>query len=219
MFTGIVEEVGTVKSIDRRHGYQRTVIEGKKVMDGLEIGDSISLGGACHTVVGCESSCITVESVDETLRRTTMGGLCVGDGVNLERSVGLTDRLDGHLVQGHVDGVGHTVDRREDDGNAVFTFDLPPGLCRYVAEKGSIAVDGISLTVVSVEDAPDGGRFSVAIIPHTLKVTTLNDKRVGDRVNLEVDIVARYLERLIGENQTGDGKLTLESIRTMGFES
>lgn len=177
------------------------------------MGDSVSLGGACHTAVEVHDGAFTVESVEETLKRTTMGGLQVGSLVNLERSVRLSDRLDGHLVQGHVDGVGAVVDRRDVGDNADFVIEMPDGLSRYVAEKGSVAVDGISLTVVNVS----GNRFSVTIIPYTLKVTTMGRRQMGDAVNLEVDIVARYLERLIGGE--GDGALTLEHVKSMGYGS
>lgn len=213
MFTGIVKEVGSIHSIDRRSGYQRTTISVSGVLEGLRVGDSVSLGGACHTAVEVHDRAFTVESVEETLKRTTMGGLQVGSPVNLERSVRLSDRLDGHLVQGHVDGVGAVVDRRDVGDNSDFVIEMPDELSRYVAEKGSVAVDGISLTVVNVSE----NRFSVTIIPHTLKVTTMGRRQVGDAVNLEVDIVARYLERLIGGE--GDGALTLEHVKAMGYGS
>ena len=172
MFTGIVEEIGTVRSIDGRSGYQRTSIEATTVLDGLEVGDSVSLAGACHTAVEVAESDFIVESVEETLRRTTVGSLRVGDRLNLERSVRLSDRLDGHLVQGHVDGVGQVVQRVDGGDHWDYTIEMPSALSRYVAEKGSIAIDGISLTVVSV----DGDRFSVTIIPHTMKVTPMKDR-------------------------------------------
>ena len=212
MFTGIVEEVGIVRSIDRRSAYQRTTIEAITVLEELTIGDSVSLAGACHTVVAITASSFTVESVEETLKRTTMGDLGVGDRLNLERSVRLADRLDGHLVQGHVDGVGRVVIRDDGGDHWDYTIEMPATLSRYVAEKGSIAIDGISLTVVSV----NAERFSVTIIPHTMKVTTMGDRRQGDRVNLEVDLVARYLERLVGAGTDVEG-LTAASLQRMGY--
>ncbi len=212
MFTGIVEEVGTVRSIDRRSGYQQTKIEAPTVLDGMKVGDSVSLAGACHTAVEVSAPTFTVESVEETLKRTTMGALGLGDRMNLERSVRLSDRLDGHLVQGHVDGVGRVATCDDGGDHTDYTIEMPVALSRYVAEKGSIAVDGISLTVVWV----DADRFAVTIIPHTMRVTTMSDRRQGDRVNLEVDIVARYLERLVGTSEEAGG-LTLATLQRAGF--
>jgi riboflavin synthase len=214
MFTGIVEEIGTVRSIDRRSGYQRTTIGASTVLEGLKVGDSVSLAGACHTAVDIATSSFTVESVEETLKRTTMGELGVGERLNLERSVRLADRLDGHLVQGHVDGVGRVVIRDESSDHWDFTIEMSTSLSRYVAEKGSIAIDGISLTVVSV----GADRFSVTIIPHTMKMTTMGDRRQGDPVNLEVDLVARYLERLVGAGTEVEG-LTAATLQRMGFSA
>ena len=213
MFTGIVEEIGKVKRIERRSGYQRTTIAAVRVLDGVKLGDSISLDGACHTVVEFDGTGFTVESVNETLQRTTLGKLQVGHAVNLERSLKLGDRLDGHMVAGHVDGVGIVIRRSESADNVVFEVEMPEKLAPYVAEKGSVAIHGISLTVVSVTSRT----FSVTIIPHTLSVTTLQHKHTGDTVNLEVDMIARYLERL---TQFGyDGRLTEAKIQKMGFES
>ena len=213
MFTGIVEEVGTIQRIERRSGYQRTTIAAQHVLDGVKLGDSISLDGACHTVVDFGETWFAVESVDETLQRTTLGKLQMGSAINLERSLKLGDRLDGHMVAGHVDGVGTVIRRSESSDNVVFEFEMPESMAPYVAEKGSVAINGISLTVVSVTKRT----FSVTIIPHTLSITTLKDKRPGDRVNLEVDMIARYLERL---TQFGyHGKLTEAKIKEMGFGS
>lgn len=212
MFTGIIEEVGNVQRIERRSGYQRTTLSAVHVLDGVKLGDSIALDGACHTVVDFDHQTFTVESVDETLQRTTLGKLQVGHAVNLERSLKLGDRLDGHMVAGHVDGVGKVIRRSESTDNVVFEVEMPEKLAPYVAEKGSVAIQGISLTVVSVTSRT----FSVTIIPHTLSVTTLQHKRMGDLVNLEVDMIARYLERL---TQFGyNGRLTEAKIREMGFE-
>ena len=212
MFTGIVEEVGKVKRIERRAGYQRTTIAAVRVLDGVKLGDSISLDGACHTVVEFDDLGFTVESVNETLQRTTLGKLQVGHAVNLERSLKLGDRLDGHMVAGHVDGVGRVIRRSESADNVVFEVEMPEKLAPYVAEKGSVAIQGVSLTVITVT----ARTFSVTIIPHTLSVTTLAHKHMGDMVNLEVDMIARYLERL---TQFGyDGRLTEAKIKEMGYE-
>lgn len=212
MFTGIVEEVGLVRRIERRSGYQRTIVAAQRVLNGVKLGDSIALDGACHTVVDFDEMGFTVESVDETLQRTTLGKMQVGNPVNLERSLKLGDRLDGHMVAGHVDGIGTLIRRLDFADNVVLEFEMPETLAPYIAEKGSVSINGISLTVVSVTLRT----FSVSVIPHTLSVTTLKDKRPGDVVNLEVDMIARYLDRL---TQFGyDGKLTEEKIQKMGFE-
>ncbi len=196
MFTGIVEEVGRVRAIQRRTGYQRTTLEAMRVMADVAVGDSISIDGACHTVVEVGRLTFSFESVSETLERTTLGRLKTGDRVNLERSLKLSDRLGGHLVAGHVDGVGRVLERRRWADNVVYCIGLTDELSPYVADKASIAVDGISLTVVSA-----GARdFTVTVIPHTLEATTIGERRVGDAVNLEVDMVARYLERLTGRH-------------------
>lgn len=193
MFTGIVEEVGTIRRVESRAGYQRATIAAQQVLDGMGMGDSIAIDGACHTVVQFDARTFAVESVAETLLRTTLGHSRVGSRVNLERSLKLGDRLDGHLVAGHVDGVGRVKKRAESAAQIEFEFEVPQNLAPYIAEKGSVAVDGISLTVVSVS----ARTFSIAAIPHTLAVTTLSEKYPGDRVNIEVDMIARYLERLV----------------------
>lgn len=186
MFTGIVEELGTV--LARSGGRFRFGC--RVVLDDVVEGASIAVNGVCLTVVDwdAEAGWWEADAVDETLARSNLGDLGVGDPVNLERPVRLADRLGGHLVQGHVDGVG-TVTRPAPD----LEIDLPDGLGRYIVEKGSITVDGVSLTVVDA----DAERFSVAIIPHTADVTTLGRRQPGDTVNLEVDITAKYVERLL----------------------
>lgn len=194
MFTGIVEDVGTlarvVASADARI---LTVRPSAISVDTLVIGESIAVDGVCLTVTERAGDAFTVLAGEETLRRTTVGGFAAGQQVNLERALRLADRLGGHLMQGHVDGVGTVHDRREADSNLVVEFRTPSNLLRYVVEKGSVAVDGISLTVVSVADYS----FAVALIPHTVAATTLAGKPVGARVNLEVDIIAKYVERLL----------------------
>jgi riboflavin synthase len=186
MFTGIVEELGTV--LGREGGRFR--FSGATVLDDVAEGASIAVDGVCLTVVDWDPGAGWWEAVavDETLSRSTLGSLSVGDRVNLERPVRLADRLGGHLVQGHVDGVGTVIDPAPD-----LRISLPDGLGRYVVEKGSITVDGVSLTVV------DAGTdsFSVAVIPHTAEVTTLGRRQAGDGVNLEVDVTAKYVERLL----------------------
>jgi riboflavin synthase len=185
VFTGIVGALGEVVESDGH----RLVLGWVDTLGAIEIGDSVAVNGVCLTITAIVQGCITLDVVDETLRRSNLGSLRPGDRVNLERPMALGGRLDGHLVQGHVDATG--VVQREAPELEVTMED--PSLLRYVVEKGSITVDGVSLTVSGLTD----GGFTVAIIPHTAEVTTLGIRRVGDRVNLEVDVLAKYVERLI----------------------
>jgi riboflavin synthase len=194
MFTGIVEELGEVRAIEHHDGGARIEITAAKVLDDAEIGASIAVNGCCLTVVALGQGFWAADAVVETLQRTNIGDLRAGDPVNLERPVRLQDRLGGHLVQGHVDGVATIAARApQADGSTMVRFNAPHDVLRYVVHKGSITVDGISLTVAALHD--DG--FSVAVIPHTLEVTTLGTKDVGARVNLEADVLAKYVERLL----------------------
>lgn len=199
MFTGIVEELGTVVSVDpQAHGSQadvsqqadaRLTLSGPVVTADAKHGDSIAINGVCLTVVQVTDERFTVDVVRETLDRSSLGGLAVGDGVNLERAMALGDRLGGHIVQGHVDGTG-VVRAVESDG--LTRFELPPRLAPYLVNKGSITIDGVSLTLVEA----GAEEFSVALIPTTKQLTTLGSRQVGDEVNLEVDVLAKHLERL-----------------------
>ncbi len=193
MFTGIIEETGRLSAQLRRGGNGlRLVIDASVVLDGLRLGASIAVNGCCLTVVDHGDGWWATEVVPETMRRTALGRLEIGDRVNLERPVRVDGRLDGHVVQGHVD-MTTTLGSRvpQDDGSQVLTFALPAGAARYVCEKGSIAVDGVSLTVAAV----DRDSFSIAVIPHTLEVTTLGGLAIGGEVNLELDVIAKYVER------------------------
>jgi riboflavin synthase len=195
MFTGIVEEMGAVTSLDRTLAGTRMTILASTVMGDLKIGDSVSINGTCLTVVTKGEHGFVVEVSPETLSVTTMGQLTPGAPVNLERAMKLNERIGGHLVAGHVDGVG-TIRSRHQEGNAIFfTIEAPSEILRYCVVKGSITVDGISLTINDVADHS----FSVAIIPHTAKVTTLGLKQVNDTVNLESDLIGKYVERLLQE--------------------
>ena len=193
MFTGIVEEVGrVVERLDRSDG-ARLRVSGRVVSGDVRRGDSIAVNGVCLTVVDVADGTFSVDVIGETLRRSGLGGLAAGDRVNLERAVPAGGRLGGHLVQGHVDGTGTIVSREPAEHWDLVRFALPPRLARYVVKKGSIAVDGVSLTVIEV--GPDW--FTVGLIPTTLELTTLAGKQPGDSVNLEVDVLAKYVERLL----------------------
>ena len=193
MFTGIVEELARVRDL-RRYGPARLSVACSAVLADAVVGASIAVSGCCLTVVELDDGGFVADLAPETLGRTTLGDRSAGDPVNLERPLRLSDRLGGHLVQGHVDGVG-TVTRRaaDGDGSCRLGVSAAPAVLRHVVEKGSVAIDGVSLTVTSVDD--DG--FSVALVPHTLAVTTLGAQQPGDRVNLETDVVAKYIERLL----------------------
>ena len=194
MFTGIIEELGSVRAIDRRKGGARLEIGASKVLADVRAGDSIAVNGCCLTVLDRGDGWWAADAVIETLERTALGSLERDDPVNLERPLRLSDHLGGHLVQGHVDAVGHVAARTPlADGSTRFTFSAPPDALRYVVEKGSVAVDGISLTVAALGD----DSFDVAVIPHTLAVTTLGHKDPGAAVNLEADLIAKYVERLL----------------------
>lgn len=201
MFTGIVEELGHVAAVENLSGAARLTIRGGPAAEGLSRGDSIAVSGACLTVVGVAGATFTADVMGETLRRTTLGALAPGSPVNLERAMRLDGRLGGHLVQGHVDAVGAVVSRTPADHWEVVRFAAPPPLARYLVEKGSVAVDGVSLTVsATAGDAGPRGEswFEVGLIPTTLELTTLGGLRPGSGVNLEADVIAKYVERLLG---------------------
>jgi riboflavin synthase len=200
MFTGIVEELGRVRGVTPNAGGARIDIAATKVLADATIGASIAVNGCCLTVVDLADDRWSADAVIETLARTNLGDLVTGDAVNLERPVRLEDRLGGHLVQGHVDATGTVAGRDpQSDGSERFRFAAPADVLRYVVHKGSITVDGISLTVAAVDD----DTFDVAVIPHTLAVTTLGGRAAGARVNLEVDLVAKYVERLLVHDRSG----------------
>lgn len=194
MFTGLVEEVGIIRSVTPVGEGARVEIAATTVLDDVEMGASIAVNGCCLTVVEWGDDWWAADAVPETMERTNLGGLNAGDPVNLERPLAANGRYGGHVVQGHVDGTGEVVGIDElDDGSWRFTFSLPPELVNYVVEKGSIAIDGISLTVAAVTPTT----FSIAIIPHTFAVTAMGRRAVGDTVNLEADVLAKYVERLV----------------------
>lgn len=212
MFTGIIEELGTVVTLRREANVARLAIQAQQVRDDLHIGDSLATNGVCLTVERIEASQLWLSMMPETLKRTTLGQLKPGEKVNLERALPVTGRLGGHILAGHVDGIG-VLERTSGVGEEhVITVTMPTELARFVAPKGSIAVDGISLTVVDAERA----WFSVSLIRHTLGVTTLAQRVVGSHVNLEVDLLARYLDRLLTTREEHGG-LTLERMRELGY--
>ena len=193
MFTGIVQALGNIERIEPRGGDTRlwVAVPGDFLADAA-IGDSIAVAGVCLTAVAFDAARFAADVSTVTLACTTLGALDVGNAVNLEKALRLADRLGGHLVSGHVDAVGRVLSVTPDARSQRWTFEAPLALARYIAAKGSICIDGVSLTVNEVE----GARFGVNLIPHTVEVTTFHDRRVGDAVNLEVDLVARYVERL-----------------------
>ena len=213
MFTGIVEEVGHVRQIARQGEFQRMQIAAQRVLDDVKIGDSINVDGVCQTVVYFDAHSFSVETVSETLSRTTLGQFQSGRTVNLERALCPGDRLGGHIVQGHVDGVGHVRSVQERQGEWRIQITAPSALHRYIAEKGSITIDGTSLTVAELSD--EG--FTISVIPHTFDHTMLSQRRVGDAVNLEVDVLARYIERLLAAGANSNAGLSFESLRNMGY--
>ncbi len=193
MFTGIIEEVGAVLAVRRNGANSDLVIQANTVLEGTNIGDSISVNGICLTVTKIDRKSFTADVMNETLRRSSLSQIKSGDFVNLERAMKCDGRFGGHIVSGHVDGTG-TIVRVKREGIAVwYTIEAPENIMRFIVEKGSIAIDGISLTVATVEKKC----FSVSIIPHTAKETTLSQKQAGDMVNLENDIVGKYVERLL----------------------
>ncbi|HVE97636.1 MAG TPA: riboflavin synthase [Mycobacteriales bacterium] len=206
MFTGIVEEVGEVVRVDPLPDAARLVVRGTAVTSDARDGESVAVNGVCLTVVETADGCFSADVMAETLRRSSLGGLRAGSRVNLERAVRVGDRLGGHVVQGHVDGTGELLERVRDEHWDVVRISLPDSLARYVVQKGSITVDGVSLTVVDV--AP--GSFSVSLIPTTLASTTLGGRSPGETVNLEVDVLAKYVERLLQHAPTAPAAATTE---------
>ncbi|MGA4843186.1 riboflavin synthase [Streptomyces sp. G45] len=194
MFTGIVEELGEVTAVEDLGDASRFRLRGPVVTEGAKHGDSIAVNGVCLTVVDHEGDEFTADVMAETLNRSSLGALTPGSKVNLERPTAVGARLGGHIVQGHVDGTGTIVDRKTSENWEIVKVSLPADLARYVVEKGSITVDGVSLTVVDA--GPD--YFTISLIPTTLALTTLGVKQPGDPVNLEVDVIAKYVERLLG---------------------
>lgn len=212
MFTGIIEEIGKIKQTSSSGGSLRLRIEAPKVSTDLKVGDSMSINGACQTVIEVKDGGFTVEAVEETLKRTNLGELKTGDLVNLERALRASDRLGGHLVSGHVDFVGRIRSISQKDQSHLFEFEIPREYQKHFVEKGSVAVDGISLTVVQVlKDS-----FTVSVIPFTMKETTLGEKKVGDMGNIETDLIGKYVDRILTLKKD-KSQITEEWLREKGW--
>lgn len=194
MFTGLVEEVGTLQGVQKGASSAVLTIGARTVLEGTKIGDSIMTNGVCLTVTGLGASYFTADVMHETLRRSALGALSPGSPVNLERAMAADGRFGGHLVSGHIDGTGTVKELRQDDNAVWYTVAAAPELLRYIVEKGSVCVDGISLTVAAVDEIA----FQVSVIPHTRAVTALSGKGVGSTVNLECDVIGKYVEKLLG---------------------
>ncbi len=211
MFTGLVAELGKVKNLKRENNSYRLTIKAEKIPPLLKKGESVAVNGACLTVVDFTSEEFTADVMPETARRTTIGSLQPGDFVNLERTLRLIDGLDGHIVSGHIDGVGTISSFRQEGIAKLVTITTASEVTDFIVEKGSIAIDGISLTVTAVTATT----FSVSLIPLTVQDTTLGVKKVGDMVNLETDIIGKYVEKMLGKNK--DSGVTMKSLLENGF--
>lgn len=212
MFTGIIEEVGTVAGIQRGGNKSFIRIKAQKVLEDVKLGDSIAVNGVCLTVTDFDSASFRADVMNETLSRSSLGNLRSGSPVDLERAMAAGGRFGGHIVSGHIDGTGTITDIKNDGIAVWYTVSAKPEIMRYIVEKGSVAIDGISLTVAKVADST----FSVSIIPHTAAQTVLGTKKVGDTVNLENDIIAKYVEKLLKPDSTAGG-VSMELLAKNGF--
>lgn len=210
MFTGIVEEIGHIRRIIKRNRAERLTVSCNRVLEGTKIGDSIAVNGACLTVVSMTDDSFDADVIPETMRRTAFSLFRPGSPVNLERALRLCDRLGGHIMMGHVDGVGHILSMEKEDNALNISISLDRKWMRYIIEKGSVAVDGISLTVAKREN----GAFSIALIPHTGEETALLEKHPGDPVNIECDYLGKYVEQLMNRGPAED--LSMELLETLG---
>lgn len=216
MFTGLIEEMGSVQAMVRGQKSVRLTIAARKVLADVRLGDSIAVNGTCLTVVDFSVNSFTADVMPETVERTVLAALKKGDKVNLERTLAVGDRLGGHIVTGHIDGVGRIKEKRRNDNAVIIVIDAPAEVMKHIVRKGSVAIDGISLTVA--EHSAAG--FMVSLIPHTASVTTLGFKQAGDPVNLETDIIGKYVEKMLhGEPEptAGNGGLTRDFLAKHGF--
>lgn len=218
MFTGIIEEIGTVKNIVKGSRSIKLAIAAKKVLENTNLGDSIAVNGVCLTVTALGRDGFTADVMPESMSKTNMGALKPGDRVNLERALTLASRLGGHIVSGHIDGTGEIIAMEKDDNAVRVTLTSVPKVMKYIVPEGSVALDGVSLTVAQLGE----NDFTVSLIPHTAQVTTLLDKKVGDRLNIENDVVGKYVERLLSfsdKNAAAEKKsaISLSFLRENGF--
>jgi riboflavin synthase len=216
MFTGLVEELGYVQAMVRGSKSVRLTVSAAKILSDVKLGDSIAVNGTCLTVVAFSAASFTADVMPETVDRTALAGLKNGDRVNLERTLAVGDRFGGHIVSGHIDGVGIIKDKRRDDNAVIIGIEAPAAVMKYIVKKGSIAIDGISLTVVDHTQTA----FTVSLIPHTATVTTLGFKKAGDQVNLETDIIGKYVEKLLHRETDKDAKgsgITGDFLAKHGF--
>ncbi len=213
MFTGIIEDTGKVSRIEHRGHEKRLTLELPRHLTEVQLGDSININGVCLTVTQIDGQRVELDLSVETLQKTALGELREGDRVNLERALRLADRLGGHIVTGHVDGIGDILEKKEESGFLQLKIRIPESVSRYVVDKGSIAVDGISVTVNEYEK----GEVHITLIPHTMKKTALGQKRVGDKVNLESDILGKYVEKFIGRGGRRLEQVDLPFLEEHGF--
>lgn len=217
MFTGLIEEVGEVTSVTRKGNSAQITVNASKILKSTKIGDSISTNGVCLTVTEKTPNTFTVDVMPETMNRSNLKNFKYGSKVNLERALRVGDRLDGHMVSGHVDGLGKIANYRKEDNAVWITIEADKSLLKYIIEKGSIAIDGTSLTVAYVDDRS----FKVSIIPHTGEATTLLDKKIGDEVNLECDMVVKYIEKFMkfeeNKSEESNSNLNEDFLRQNGF--
>ena len=213
MFTGIIEEIGHIKAVKKQTFSQVLVIEASKVLEGADIGDSIAVNGICLTVTAIGKGQFSADVMHETVMRTSLKNIRAGSRVNLERAMSADGRFGGHIVSGHIDGTGKIVYIQKDDNAVWFTIHTNPEIMRYVVEKGSVAIDGISLTIAKA----DRDRFSISAIPHTVRQTVLNERKEGDSVNLEADIVGKYVGKFLSFKQNTDSHITKEFLEKYGY--
>lgn len=215
MFTGIIEEIGIIKNVKKNNKSSIITIQGKKIFEDINIGDSISVNGVCLTVTTFSNEIFTADVMNETLSRSSLDSLQNGSYVNLERAMSASGRFGGHIVSGHIDGTGKIIKIKRDDNAIWYTVTVEDNLIKYIVEKGSIAIDGISLTVVNVNE----NSFSVSIIPHTSQETILSHRLVGDIVNIENDIIGKYVEKLITfeKNKKDESNITMDFLINNGF--
>ena len=211
MFTGLIEEIGTIEQIQKHRGTLRFTISVKEVVKDLAIDDSVALNGVCLTVVEFSKSNFQVEAVEETLNKTTFGSLKKGSQINLERSLRFSDRMGGHFVQGHVDAVGEVAAVQRQEGGVLLSIKLPAHLLKYVISEGSIAIDGVSLTIARLKE----NQITISLIPHTLEKTTLANLKVADKVNIEVDLIGKYVERIL--TRPNQSKISEEWLEERGY--